>query len=199
LRTYALVGTGAALFMLVSEYGFADVIGRNVTLDPSRVAAQVVSGIGFIGGGLIFVRGDAVRGLTTAAIVWVTAAIGMACGAGLALLAIGVTAAHFVVVFVYPSLAARLPRSRYLEYGVRVVYEDGRGILRKLLAESTRLGFSIVRVRTEQLARQVHDRAAVAVTLDVRGQPDVDPLAVAFEELDGVFEVSTAELASSAD
>lgn len=199
LRTHTLVGVGAALFLIVSKYGFSDVVGPRATLDPSRVAAQIVSGIGFIGGGLIFVRGDAVRGLTTAAIVWVTAAIGMACGAGLALLAIGVTAAHFVVVFVYPGLAARLPRSRYLEYGVRVVYEDGSGILRKLLSESTRLGFAIVRVRTEALAREVRDRPAVAVTLDVRGQPDVEPLTVAFEELEGVFEVSTAELASSAD
>ncbi len=199
LRTHTLVGTGAALFLLVSKYGFSDVLGPRVTLDPSRVAAQIVTGIGFVGGGLIFVRGDAVRGLTTAAIVWVTAAIGMACGAGLPLLAIGVTAAHFVVVFVYPGLAARLPRSRYLEFGVRVVYEDGSGILRKLLAEATRLGFSIVRVRTESLAREVHDRPAVAVTLDVRGQPDVDPLTVAFEELGGVFEVSTAELSSAVD
>jgi putative Mg2+ transporter-C (MgtC) family protein len=83
LRTHTLVGVGAALFVLVSKYGFSDVLGSHVTLDPSRVAAQIVSGIGFIGGGLIFVRGDAVKGLTTAAIVWVTAAIGMACGAGL--------------------------------------------------------------------------------------------------------------------
>ncbi len=100
----------------------------------------------------------------------------MACGAGLPLLALLVTVAHFMVVFVYPRLATALPRSRYLEYGVRVVYEDGRGILRDLLAESTRLGFSIVRVRTEQLAHEVHDRAAVAVMIDVRGQPAVDPL-----------------------
>jgi len=199
LRTHTLVGVGAALFLMVSKYGFSDVLGSDVTLDPSRVAAQIVSGIGFIGGGLIFVRGDAVRGLTTAAIVWVTAAIGMACGAGLPLLALGVTAGHFIVVFVYPSLAARLPRSRYLEFGVRVVYEDGRGILRGLLAESTRRGFSIVRVRTEQLAREVQGRPAVAVTLDVRGQPDVEPLAVALDELDGVLEVSTTELSSSVD
>jgi putative Mg2+ transporter-C (MgtC) family protein len=67
LRTYAVVGTGVALFMLVSSYGFADTLGRNVTFDPSRVAAQIVSGIGFIGGGLIFVRRDDVKGLTTAA------------------------------------------------------------------------------------------------------------------------------------
>src|SRR5580658_3260974 len=91
LRTHTLVGTGAALFLLVSKYGFSDVLGSNVVLDPSRVAAGIVSGIGFIGGGLIFVRGDAVRGLTTAAIVWMTAAIGMACGAGLWLLALVVT------------------------------------------------------------------------------------------------------------
>lgn len=199
LRTYTLVGTGAALFMLVSKYGFDDMVGPHVALDPSRVAAQIVTGIGFIGGGLIFVRGDAVRGLTTAAIVWVTAAIGMACGGGLPLLAIAVTGAHFLVVLVYPGLAARLPRSRYLEFGVRVVYEDGQGILRELLGESTRLGFSIVRVQTDQLSHEVHGVAAVAVALDVRGQPDVQPLAVAFNELQGVVEVSTTELASAVE
>jgi putative Mg2+ transporter-C (MgtC) family protein len=199
LRTHTLVGIGAALFLIISKYGFSDVLGPRVVLDPSRVAAQIVTGIGFIGGGLIFVRGDAVRGLTTAAIVWVTAAIGMACGAGLPLLALGVTAAHFVVVFVYPGLAARLPRSRYLEFGVRVVYEDGRGILRQLLSESTQLGFSIVRVRTEQLSHEVHARAAVSVELDVRGQPEVEPLAVALEGVDGVLEVTTTDLSNTTD
>ena len=80
LRTYTLVGVSAALFMLVSKYGFNDVLenGR-VMLDPSRVAAQIVSGIGFIGGGVIFMRRDIVRGLTTAASIWLTAALGMAC------------------------------------------------------------------------------------------------------------------------
>jgi putative Mg2+ transporter-C (MgtC) family protein len=84
LRTYTLVGVAAALFMLVSKYGFMDVIlAYRVVLDPSRVAAQVVSGIGFIGAGVILMRRDVVRGLTTAASVWITAAVGMACGAGL--------------------------------------------------------------------------------------------------------------------
>src|SRR6201996_4904623 len=84
LRTYTLVGIGSALFMLISKYGFFDVLRENeVVLDPSRMAAQIVSGIGFIGAGLIFVRRDSVRGLTTAASVWVTAAIGSAAGAGL--------------------------------------------------------------------------------------------------------------------
>jgi putative Mg2+ transporter-C (MgtC) family protein len=74
LRTHTLVGFAAALIVLVSKYGFTDVLGSGVVLDPCRVAVQIVSGIGFIGGGLIFVRGDAVRGLTTAAVVWLTAA-----------------------------------------------------------------------------------------------------------------------------
>src|ERR1700728_4106845 len=85
LRTYPLVGCTAALILLVSKYGFADVLVNNrIVLDPSRIAAQIVTGIGFIGGGLIFVRRTNVRGLTTAAIVWLTAAIGMACGGRMA-------------------------------------------------------------------------------------------------------------------
>jgi uncharacterized membrane protein YhiD involved in acid resistance len=114
LRTYTLVGFSSALVMLVSKYGFTNILesGR-VVLDPSRIAAQIVSGIGFIGGGLIFVRKDIVRGLTTAATVWLTAAVGMACGAGLPILAIAVTFGHFVVVFVFPSIERRLPKSRW--------------------------------------------------------------------------------------
>jgi putative Mg2+ transporter-C (MgtC) family protein len=70
LRTHTLVGLGSAVFMIVSKYGFEDMVAlEGVSIDPSRVAAQVVSSIGFIGGGLIFVRRDIVRGLTTAATV----------------------------------------------------------------------------------------------------------------------------------
>ncbi|WP_315899764.1 MgtC/SapB family protein [Arthrobacter alpinus] len=76
-RTHALVGLGAALFVVVSKYGFSDVlVAGEVMLDPSRVAAQIVSGIGFIGAGLVFVRQNKVRGLTTASLIWLTAAVG---------------------------------------------------------------------------------------------------------------------------
>jgi putative Mg2+ transporter-C (MgtC) family protein len=199
LRTHTLVGVGAALFVIISKHGFNDVLGPEVVLDPSRVAAQIVSGIGFIGGGLIFVRGDAVRGLTTAAIVWMTTAIGMACGAGMALVALVATAGHFVVVLVYPRLLAALPRSRHVGFELRVVYEDGRGILRKILAESTRLGFAIVQVRTHQLERDVGGVSAVAVTLEIYGQPTAEPLAVALSDIDGVFEVATTDHARTSD
>ncbi|MCW3066926.1 MAG: magnesium transporter MgtC [Solirubrobacterales bacterium] len=199
LRTHTLVGVGAALFVLVSKYGFSDVSGAHVVLDPSRVAAQIVTGIGFIGGGLIFVRGDAVRGLTTAAIVWMTTAIGMACGAGLARVALVATGGHFLVVLAYPRLLAALPRSRHVGFQLRVVYEDGRGILRQILAESTRRGFAIVQVSTRQLEQDVQGTSAVAVTLELRGQPNAEALAVALSDLDGVFEVATTDNARNGD
>jgi putative Mg2+ transporter-C (MgtC) family protein len=112
LRTYTVVGTAAALFLLISKYGFTDVlIDGRIVLDPSRVAAQVVSGIGFIGAGLIFVSQDRVRGLTTAATVWLVTGIGMACGAGLPWLATASTGAYFIVAFVFPLILRIIPGS----------------------------------------------------------------------------------------
>ena len=110
LRTYTIVGTTAALFLLISKYGFTNVLveGR-IVLDPSRVAAQIVTGIGFIGAGLIFLREDKVQGLTTAATVWLVTGVGMACGAGLLLLALFVTFTYFIVAFVFPLILRHLP------------------------------------------------------------------------------------------
>src|SRR6185312_717439 len=95
----------------------------------------------FIGAGLIFVRRDSVRGLTTAAGVWLTAAVGAAAGASLPALAIATTVAYFVTVYVLAPLAQRLPASPYAPSAVRVVYEDGRGILRKVLQTCTSRDF----------------------------------------------------------
>lgn len=87
-RTHFLVALGSALMMIVSQYGFAEVLTQpGVGLDPSRIAAQVVSGIGFIGAGTIIIHRQLVRGLTTAASLWATAGIGLAAGSGMFLLA----------------------------------------------------------------------------------------------------------------
>ena len=84
LRTHFLVAIGSALIMIVSQHGFADVLGKpGIGLDPSRIAAQVVSGIGFIGAGTILIQKQFVRGLTTAAGLWATSGIGLAVGAGM--------------------------------------------------------------------------------------------------------------------
>ena len=91
-RTHFLVSLGSALIMIVSQYGFQDIIKESsVTLDPSRVAAQVVSGIGFIGAGTIIFQKQIVRGLTTAAGLWATAGIGLAVGAGMYVIGIANT------------------------------------------------------------------------------------------------------------
>jgi putative Mg2+ transporter-C (MgtC) family protein len=85
LRTHMLVASGSALFTLVSAYGFHEFLTRGgavVRADPSRIAAQIVTGIGFLGAGVIFRQGLSVKGLTTAASLWLVAAVGMAAGAG---------------------------------------------------------------------------------------------------------------------
>jgi putative Mg2+ transporter-C (MgtC) family protein len=99
LRTHMLVCVGSALIMIVSAFGFADVLGNeHVVLDPSRVAAQVVSGIGFLGAGSILLRGEIIRGLTTAASLWSVAAIGLAVGGGLYTASIAATIIILIIL-----------------------------------------------------------------------------------------------------
>lgn len=98
IRTHLIVSLSAALMIIVSKYGFMDIINlQGVGLDPSRVAAQVVSGIGFLGAGMIFVHNQSVNGLTTAAGIWATSGIGMAIGSGLYF--IGVAATLLIIIF----------------------------------------------------------------------------------------------------
>ena len=195
LRTHTLVGFGAALIVLVSKYGFSDVLGSHVVLDPSRMAAQIVSGIGFIGGGLIFVRQDAVRGLTTAAVVWLTAAVGMAAGAGLPVLALVVTAGHFLVVLCFAPLAARIPGSTRAPSRLRVDYVVGRGTLRAVLTRCTGMGFAVSELSTDQFGDgpDLAHRTVVTVRLTVQGQRPVTELAAALSEMDGVHHVGTSQ------
>lgn len=98
VRTHIVVAIASALFMIVSKYGFADLLNmHDIALDPSRIAAQIVTGISFIGAGTILVRREQISGLTTAAGVWATAAIGMAVGAGMYLIGVLSTAFLFLI------------------------------------------------------------------------------------------------------
>jgi len=193
LRTHTLVGVGAAVFMLVSKHGFGDVVTPGtVSLDPSRIAAQVVSGIGFIGAGVIFVKRAGVRGLTTAAVVWLTAAVGLAAGAGLVALAVGATLAHLIVAYVYTPLVARLPPSRRALTAVEVAYRDREGVLRRVLSATTGAGYVISDVN---VARDDRDRSVVAVRFDVEGKRSTAGLVDALQTLDGVLEVRAGDSA----
>src|SRR5690349_18844966 len=105
LRTNALVAAGATLFVLLSAHGFT-----GGTADPTRVAAQIVSGIGFLGGGVILREGLTVRGLNTAATLWCSAAVGALAGAGLHLMAVAGTVAVVAVHLVFRPLGRVLDR-----------------------------------------------------------------------------------------
>lgn len=191
LRTQAIVGTAAALLMLVSKYGFTDVVEVDlVRLDPSRVAAQIVSGVGFLGAGLILTRQGAVHGLTTAAAVWQTAAIGMAAGANLPILAAVVTGLHFVIVLGFTPLSRRLPGSRTNIVRLQVRYLDGRGVLRQTMAAITASGW-VVRGLSAEQAQDIGDgtepRRAVSVVVELAGSGDSDSLLARLAAVEGVL------------
>lgn len=118
LRTHALVCVGSALIIIVSAFGFSDVQKNpSVSFDPSRIAAQVVSGIGFLGAGTIILRREVVRGLTTAASIWVVAGIGLAAGAGLYLAAVACTA----LVLILLAGVRAIERSIFSHHGSRTI------------------------------------------------------------------------------
>ncbi|MGH3867981.1 MAG: MgtC/SapB family protein [Pseudonocardiaceae bacterium] len=204
LRTQAIVGTSAALILLVSKYGFFDVlVAEQVVLDPSRVAAQIVSGVGFLGAGLIITRQGAVRGLTTAAAVWETAAIGMAAGAGMALLAVVVTGLHFVIVLGFTLLTQHLPGAHRGTVHLHVTYEDSRGVLRHLLAACTSRRWVITSLAVGNGAQpealgEVLDSVArgrqrqVNITLTLTGD-DVANAATVLAAVDGVSRITRTQ------
>jgi putative Mg2+ transporter-C (MgtC) family protein len=204
IRTYTVIGLGSALFVLVSKYGFTDVLepGR-VVLDPSRVAAQIVSGLGFIGGGIIFVRRGSVRGVTTAASIWLTAAVGAAAAAGLPILALVATAAYFAAILLL-SPFARIVRERLAPPWptLRVQYLDGRGLLREVLEVVTSAGFVVSELSTAQrgavrlpggTAEGTEDTASVEVTVRLGGNGDVDGVIGRLSEMEGVLTVTTGD------
>jgi len=122
MRTHALVSLGSALFMVVSIFGFSDILNeQHVILDPSRVAAQVASGIGFIGAGTIILRREVVKGLTTAASIWAVAAVGLAVGGGMFLAAGSATLLALALLILAKPLKARMFPQRKEARRVRLV------------------------------------------------------------------------------
>lgn len=134
MRTHAVVAAGACLFIIVSKYGFGDV----ASFDAARVAAQVVSGIGFIGAGMIMYRKQAVHGLTTAAGVWFTAGVGMAAGAGLYLVAVGATVLIIAVQCVMHINCRFFRAERYMQLRLVFVNNEDESETVKRLFEVNR-------------------------------------------------------------
>lgn len=193
LRTQAIVGTTAALMMVVSKYGFMDLIGLDhVSLDPSRVAAQIVSGVSFLGAGIILTRSGAVHGLTTAATVWETAAIGMAAGSGLWELALLVTMLHFLIVYGLTPLSRRIEHRRpHDEVAVTLSYTGGRGVLRHALEMLTRSGWTVSRVVSSE--DEGEDGALVSLQLRAAGTPRPEAAVRALGKMPDIHEVHSMD------
>lgn len=191
LRTHALVGTGSAVFTLVSAYGFGALPGIEAGPDPSRVAAQIITGVGFLGAGVIFTNRDVVHGLTTAASIWLAAAIGMACGAGLVPLAVAATGLHFVAALVLTPLSRRLP-GLMAPQGLRLRYEDGHGVLREVLTVVDQLQLSASVVSSRLTGHP--GRREVELLLRVEGRTDLRTAAVQLSRVTGVIAVAQEQL-----
>lgn len=109
IRTHMIVALGAALAMIVSKYGFFDLLEyEGLRADASRIASNVITGVGFLGAGVIFVKDVSIKGLTTAAGIWATASIGLAVGAGMYTIAIGATILMVVFQYVFHKFFSRL-------------------------------------------------------------------------------------------
>lgn len=157
IRTHCIIACASALIMVVSKYGFFDLITELGDLypglrgaDPSRIASQVVSGISFLGAGVIFKNGNTVKGLTTAAGIWATAAVGLSCGAGMYAMAFFVTALIVVVQLLMHRF--NIGNDSYSNTEIRIVMEDNPELRAILREKQEELGIEVQNSRISKSA-----------------------------------------------
>jgi len=200
LRTHALVGVGSCLVMIVSAFGFQDWHYSPGALDPSRIAAQVVSGIGFLGAGVIIFQrdGGVVRGLTTAASVWVVAAIGLTIGGGLYVTGAVATGITLLILAGLKPLERRVVRRRPVAVGARLGLELDGALLpvREVVTSVQDVGLRILRVRLRPTGQG--DRQQLDVDYSGEPAPEVFvQLLERLQELPGVHRLTTAVAATT--
>lgn len=201
LRTNILVCLGACIFTIISIYGFptfAD--GDNVIVsqatgvrDTARIAAQVVTGIGFIGGGTVLRHGATVFGLTTAATLWIAASIGMACGAGMYSVAIIGTILSIITlvsvrVFEKNILISSTKNTKRLKVNITCINEKSDDIYNYLVEN-----YSHLREISKKLNKQDENLTKINVILDVVGKKPIQTMYKAFQKLDGIESISIQE------
>ena len=188
LRTHMLVAVGSALFTVISAYGFGTGSAA-APIDPTRIAAQVVSGIGFLGAGAILKDGIVIRGLTTAASLWATSAVGMAAGAGEYIIAGVATLVILVSLWPINALAERLHGTAVPEVQLRLAMDrlEALGEVTSILVGH--------RLEIGQISTQRLGKASYRADLAIRGRtPSVVTSAIgAIDDLEGVDIVSTSQ------
>jgi putative Mg2+ transporter-C (MgtC) family protein len=190
LRTHILVGLGAALFTLVSAYGFTEFPrageGGQPGYDPTRIAAQVVSGIGFLGAGAIIRQGFNVRGVTTAAALWISAAVGMALAAGYYEGAIACTIAALVALALFRRVRPYFLRRVRRDFSVAELRLESGRALGEVYGELHERGVQVRAMETEE--DQVSFELRLPAGLEERGLVDV------LSRIDGVQGVRIARV-----
>jgi putative Mg2+ transporter-C (MgtC) family protein len=186
LRTYTLVCMGAALVMMVSKFGFTDQAGwQSLALDPSRIAAQVVSGIGFLGAGTILREGPTIKGLTTAAGLWLVAGVGLAVGAGLYLAAAVTTGMALLVLVYFFKVEEKFQGAREFKH-FTVFVQDRPGQIGRV---GTALGDIGVHIKNLTLSHPEGDLLVLDLMLRIPPQTRPQVITDHLLEVEGVFKV----------
>lgn len=194
-RTYILLGLGAALFTLVSAYGFEPftraALDSGIQFDPTRIAAQIVTGIGFLGAGAIIRQGIDIRGLTTAATLWTAAAIGMAAGAGYIVGAVATTVIALLALYALRAFRSRVVSRFRTEFVVLgVTFDETRGDISKATEVLDRHGMNVRSLDAEIESGQARYRIQVRIPPSGNVQDTLGEIAT----LPGVKQVSVTGL-----
>ncbi|MNZ99962.1 putative Mg(2+) transport ATPase [compost metagenome] len=167
-RTHILVCVGSATIMLLSIYGFGDFIHEpNVRMDPARLAAQVITGIGFLGAGAIIRTGSYVSGLTTAASIWVVAGIGLCAGAGFYYGAVLVTFLVLVSLFLFQKWEKYILR-KYRQHEMNIQMLDRQQILGHIIEELGQEDIQICELSVQSNRKEAEEPETIMVRLSVK-------------------------------
>lgn len=178
-RTHFLVSLGSALIMIVSQYGFQQIIQEDsVSLDPSRVAAQVVSGIGFLGAGTIIIQKQFVRGLTTAAGIWATAGIGLAVGAGM----YGIGAAATILTLVGLELLSLIFKSLGMKSSLIIFSTSEKEIIRHIISVLRSREYLLVSYEMKKVSHNDLDNYIVTLVIKAKKTLDESQILLFMEE-----------------
>ncbi|GMX61128.1 MgtC/SapB family protein [Paenibacillus elgii] len=190
LRTHMLVCLGSTLIMLLSMYGFSEFSKLdNVRLDPARLAAQVISGIGFLGAGTILYTGKSITGLTTAASLWVVAAIGLATGAGFYYAAALSCVFALISLFVLNLVEKKYLRAKKLRH-IQLKALDTPSLIGKVSALLANKGSLIQKLSVEEIPSEEEDLIHISLTLRLAKGDNVSQTVEDLMRLEGVRSVS---------
>lgn len=178
-RTHFLVSLGSALIMIVSQYGFQQIIQQDsVSLDPSRVAAQVVSGIGFLGAGTIIIQKQFVRGLTTAAGIWATAGIGLAVGAGM----YGIGVAATILTLIGLELLSLIFKSLGMKSSLIIFSTSEKDIIRHIISVLRSREYLLVSYEMKKVSHNDLDNYIVTLVIKAKKTLDESQILLFMEE-----------------